>query len=96
MFETLDPAEQSVPRRWPLLMYSTYAVGGLVFLIFGVRKHGFSQPFRLAIGTAMFFLSLTWLVTTLRSTSPITNRNFGVRNMILILLLMAHEIANGL
>jgi hypothetical protein len=93
MFETLDPQEQPVARRWPLLMYCTYSVGGLVFLILGLRRHGFSQPFRLAVGTAIFLLSVTWLVTTLRSTSPITSRNFGVRNLILILLLMAHEIA---
>jgi hypothetical protein len=93
MFETLDPQEQTVARRWPLLMYSTYAVGGLVFSILGVRRHGFSQPFRLVVGAAMFLLSLTWLVTTVRSTVPATNRNFGVRNIILILLLMAQEIA---
>jgi hypothetical protein len=40
----------------------------------------------------MFLLSLTWLITTLRSTVPVTNRKFGLRNVILILLLMAHEI----
>jgi hypothetical protein len=74
-------------------MYSTYAVGGLVFSILGVRRHGLSQPFRLVVGAAMFLLSLTWLITTVRSTVPVTNRNFGVRNMILILLLMAQEIA---
>lgn len=93
MFDTLEPPEQAVARRWPLLIYGTYAVGGLVFLILGLRRHGFSQPFGLAVSVAMFLLSLTWLVTTLRSTTPITNRHFGVRNMILILLLMADEIA---
>jgi len=94
MFETLEPPEQTVARRWPLLMYSTYALGGLVFLIFGVRRHGFSQPFRLAVGGVMLILSLAWLVTTLRAKSPMTSRNFGVRQMILIVLLMAHQIAS--
>ncbi len=93
MFESLDPQEQTVSRQWPLLMYGTSAVGGFVFLILGVRRHGFSQPFRLVVGAAMFLLSVTWLATTLRSTGPMTNRNFGLRNIILILLLMAHEIA---
>ena len=93
MFDTLEPPEQEVSRRWLLLMYGTYALGGLVFITLGLRRHGVSQPFRLAVGTAMFLLSVTWLVTGLRSTSPMTNRQFGVRNMILILLLMAHEIA---
>jgi hypothetical protein len=94
MFETLGPPEQTVARRWPLLMYSTYALGGLVFLIFGVRRHGFSQPFRLAVGAAILILSLASLATTLRTKSPMTNRNFVVRNMILIVLLMAHNIAS--
>lgn len=93
MFETLDPQEQTVPRRYPLLMYSTYTVVGLVFLILGVRRHGISQPFRLVVGAAMFLLSLTWLITTLRSSVPLTGRSFGVRNFILILLLLAHDIA---
>ena len=93
MFETSDPQEQTVARRWPLLMYSTYAVVGLVFLILGVRRHAFSQPFRLIVGAAMFLLSLTWLTTTLRSSVPLSVRSFGVRNIILIFLLTAHDIA---
>ena len=96
MFETSDPEEQVVARRWPLLMYGTYAAAGLVFLILGVHRHGFSQPFRLAVGAAMFLLSLFWLVKTLRSTLPVTTRSFGVRNIILILLLMAHTMAQNL
>jgi hypothetical protein len=92
MFETLEPPEQSVSRRWPLLAYGTYALGGLGFLILGVRRHGFSQPFSLVIAAVMLLLSLTWLVTTLRSGTPPTNRNFGVRGIILLLLLMAHDL----
>ncbi len=94
MFDTLEPPEQTLARRWLLLIYGTYALVGLVLLILGLQRHGFSQPFRLAVGTAIFVLSLTWLLTCLRSTSPMTNRQFGVRNMILILLLMSHEIAS--
>jgi hypothetical protein len=37
VFETLEPPEQIVARRWPLLMYSTYGLGGLVFAILGVQ-----------------------------------------------------------
>src|SRR5579864_1523455 len=93
MFETLDPDEQAIARRWPLLMYALFAGAGLVFLILDVRRHDFSHPFGLAIATAMFLLSVVWLLTTFRSTSPVTNRSFGVRNIILILLLMAHDLA---
>jgi len=93
MFETLEPPEQIVPRRWLLLMYGIYLLAGLVFLTLGLWRHGVSQPFRLAIHTAMFLLSLTWLATSVRSTSQTTNRQFRVRNMIMILLLMAHDLA---
>jgi hypothetical protein len=91
MFETLEPPEQIVALRWPLLMYGTYGLGGLVFVILGVRRHGFSQPISLAISCVMFCLSLTWLVTTLRSGSPPSHR-FRFRNIILVLLLMAHQV----
>ena len=90
MFETLDPPAQTVTRRWPLLMNGTYAVVGLGFLLLGLLRH---QPFRLVIGAAMLLMSLTWLVTTVKSTSPMTNRQFRVRTVILILLLVAEETA---
>jgi hypothetical protein len=61
MFETLDPEEQVVARRWPLLMYGTYAAGGLVFLVLGVHRHGFTQPFRLESALHVFVI-LFWLV----------------------------------
>ena len=91
MFETLEPPKEIVARRWPLLMYGIYGLAGLVFVTLDLRRHGFSQPFNLAIGSVMFFLSLTWLVTTLRSESPITNRKVGFRNIIFLLLLMAQQ-----
>lgn len=92
MFETLEPPEQIVGRRWPLLMYGTSGVAGLVFFVLGVRRHGFSQPFSLAIAALMFLLSVTWLMMALRSTSSVTNRTVGIRYIILLLLLMAHDI----
>lgn len=92
MFETLEPPEQVVARRWPLLLYGTYLLGGLVYVVFGVRRHGFSQPINLAIGCVMFLLSLTWLITTLKSKSPLTNREFRFRVIILVLLQMAQEL----
>jgi hypothetical protein len=92
MFETLETPEQIVAPRWPLLMYGTYGLASLVFAILGVRRHGFSQPVSLAIACVMFFLSLTWFVTTLRSASPLTNRKNQVRNVILLLLLIAHQV----
>jgi len=94
MFETIEPPEQLVGRRWPLLVYGTYSLVGLVLLGLGVRRHGFSQPFGLAIAAVMFTLSVAWLVTTLRSSSPLTSRRFGIQNAILLLLLMARDIAS--
>jgi hypothetical protein len=82
-----------VARRWPVLMYSTYAVGVPASAILRVQRYGFSQPLRFVVWAAIFFLSLTWLLTTLRSKGPVTARSFGIRNLILILLVMAQEIA---
>jgi hypothetical protein len=92
MFETLEPPEHLVARRWPLLMYGTYSVAGLVFVVLGVRRHGFSQPFSLVIGAVTLVLSLVWFVTTLRSKSPLSSRRFGIHNIVLLVLLMAHDI----
>ncbi len=66
-------------------MYSTWAVVGLFFLILEVRRHGFSQPFWPVVLAAVFLLSLTWLVTTLRSTVLPTYREVRVRYIILLL-----------
>jgi hypothetical protein len=92
MFETLEPPDQLVARRWPLLMYGTYSLAGLVFVVLGLRRHGFSQPFSFAIGAVMLVLSLVWFVTTLRSKSPLSSRRFGNHNIVLLVLLMAHDI----
>ncbi len=92
MFETLEPPERLLARRWPLLMYGAYSLAGLVFFVLGVRRHGFSQPFSLAIAAVMFVLPLVWFVTTLGSKSPLTSRRVGIQNIILLVLLMAHDI----
>ena len=92
MFETLDSRlDQTVDRRWPLLMYGAWAVMGLSVLILGWRKHGFSQPFQLVIPAAMLLLSWTWLVTTLGSEVPPTRRQNRVRYIFLLLLMMTED-----
>ena len=92
MFETLEPPQQLTPRPLPLLFYGTYGLVGLVFVLLGVHRHGFSQPFRLAIGAVMLILSLVWFVMTLRSKSPLPSRRFNVQMLVLLALLMAHDI----
>jgi ankyrin repeat protein len=89
MFETLDaPLDKTVDRRWPLLTYSLYAIGGLLILILEVRKHGFSEPYRLVVPAAMFLLSFTWLVATLGSEVPPTRRQVRFRSITLLFLMM--------
>jgi hypothetical protein len=73
-------------------MYGTYSLVGLAFVVLGVRRHGFSQPFRLASGAVMLGLSFVWFVTALRSKSPLSSRRFGIRTIVLLALLMAHDI----
>jgi hypothetical protein len=91
MFEPLEPPEEIVARRGPLLMYSAFGLAGLVFLGLGLRRHGLAQPFRLIAATLMLLLSLTWFAATLRSGAGLTNRTLRIRNIILLLLLVAHE-----
>jgi len=93
MLDPFDRSEKTVPRRWLALSYGIFVVGGFLFLILDVRRHGFSHPFELAVAAAMLLLSLTWLVTTLLSRSPITTSNFAIRNMVLVVLLTVHDIA---
>jgi hypothetical protein len=89
MFETLERTEQLVARRWPLLMYGTYGLVGLVFIILIVRRHGLSRPADLALSCAMFSLSLVWLWTTLKSGIPVDSRKARFRSAALVLLLLA-------
>lgn len=91
MFESLEPRPQMIDRRWPLIMYGTYCVIGLVFAVLGVRRHGFSQPYSLVIACAMFLFAVVCLLTTLRQATRLTSRKLALRNFILLLLLMAHS-----
>jgi hypothetical protein len=103
VFETLEDAfEKSKPpldTGWPILMYSTDVVlSSFVLIIEGGR--GFSQGharllFSLIVWAVMFLLCLTWLVASLRSSVPITRRDFGVRFTILwVLRLLAAGLAD--
>jgi hypothetical protein len=75
MFETLEPCERPVQYRWLLLMfYGTYCFLGLVSSAVSVRRHGLSQPVQLALSCVLFFLSLLWLVDTLRSGASLSDR----------------------
>jgi hypothetical protein len=96
MFETLDDAfEKSKPpldRGWPILMYSANVLlSSFALIIEG--KRGFSLVharllFSLIVWTVMFLLSLTWLVASLKSSVPITRRDYGVRFTILQVLFL--------
>ncbi len=96
MFESLDDkvekSKKPLDRSLPILMYGTTVIGSSIFLILGVLGHGFSHLFNLAVWAAMFLLSLTWLVTSVRSSAPITRRDFAVRGIILTWLLIAHRL----
>lgn len=90
MFETLEPPDRPVEYRWLLLMfYGTYCLVGLVSGTLNLRRHGLSHPTHLALSCAMFFLSLMWLVATLRSGTTLSSREAGFRNIILLLLFLA-------
>jgi len=95
MFETLeDSFEKSKPpldRGYPILTYSFYAIVSSMALIVGVRGHGFSRPFSLVVWAVMFLLSSIWLVASLRSSVPMSRRDFRVRSQILIFLLFAWD-----
>jgi NO-binding membrane sensor protein with MHYT domain len=90
MFETLGPSEQPVKYRWLLLtFYGTYCLVALVWATHIVRRHGLSQPARLALSCSLFFLSLMWLVATLRSGTSLSGRKVRFRNIILLLVFLA-------
>jgi hypothetical protein len=95
MFETLEEKfEKSKPpldRGYPILVYSSYAVVSFIALVLGRRGHGFSQLFSLAVWAAMFLLSFSWLVASVRSSVPITRHELWVRSQILLFLLFAQD-----
>ena len=94
MFETLeDISEKSkrpLDRRWPHLMYSTYILVGLSFLIEGVRRHA---PIGAVVGAVLLLLSLIWLITTVRSPVPVTRHDVWVRGQIVMCILLAYRFA---
>ncbi|MGA9978704.1 MAG: hypothetical protein WBQ08_08725 [Candidatus Sulfotelmatobacter sp.] len=95
MFETLeDRIENKKPldRGYPILMFGISAIVSSIALILVVRGHGFSHLFSLVVWAAAFLLSLTWLVTSLRSSAPMTRRDFRVRSMVLLWLLLAQDL----
>ena len=92
MFETLEAPEELVARPWPLLLYGTYTLAGICFVILGVWRHGLSRPFNLKIAAIVLVLPLLWLVMTLRERSPVSSRSFVVRSNILLVLVTAHNI----
>lgn len=72
-----------------LMFYSSFCLLGLVSGTLSVRRHGISQPTHLALSCAMFFLSLMWLVATLRSATPLSSRKVALHNIILLVLFLA-------
>ena len=94
MFETLEVrferSKKPLHRGWPLFTYSIYVVGGLLYMIEGVRRH---HPLGVVVGTAVFVLSLIWLITTMKSPVPLSRRDFWIRGQTLVLILLAYEMA---
>ncbi|PWT84255.1 MAG: hypothetical protein C5B58_05000 [Acidobacteria bacterium] len=92
MFETLEDAlEKSKPpldRGVPILAYSILAVLSFVFLVVGVERHGFSRLLGPVVWAVMFLLSLNWLITSLRSSVPISRSDFWVHYKVLWFLLL--------
>ncbi len=96
MFETLeDKFEKSKPplaRTVPILLYSGYLILSFIVLTVAVRRSGFHHLFSLVVWAVIFCLSLIWLVTSLRSSVPVTRRDFAIRSAILLLLLVADDL----
>jgi len=90
MFETLDSQEQPVARWYPLLLYSTYGVAGLAFLIEGVLRH---HPLGLITGLLMFLLSSIWLISVIKSPGTVDRRGLRLRRIVLLSLPILYEIA---
>jgi hypothetical protein len=94
MFETLEDrfekSRRPLDRRWPLLTYSMNIVVGLFYTVEGLRRHG---PLAVIVGAVVFLLSLIWLITGIKSPTPVSRRDFWVRGQTLVWILMAYEIA---
>jgi len=94
MFETLEDmrekSQRPLDRGWPLLTYSIYVVGGLFYIVEGMRRH---HPLGVVVGAVVFLLSLIWLMTTIKSPVPLSRRDFSIRSQTLIWILMAYQAA---
>jgi hypothetical protein len=90
MFESSEPPGKFMARQWPILFYGAYCLVGLVSFGVNVSRNRLSHPASLAVACLMFVLSLTWLITTLRSGPPIIDRrfSFGVMTLALLLILL--------
>jgi hypothetical protein len=93
MFESgralFDPTgDKTVGRGLALSIYGIWCFCGLFMDIFIIWKYGASRPVHLAIYAAVFFLSLVWLRTTLRSGPPKGGR-FSLHSLIYLLLIFA-------
>jgi hypothetical protein len=87
MVETLErPPEEPVARRWPIVFYGVYCLVGVLFSVGDFLRHGLAHPLSLATACIMFFVSLTGLVITLRSNSPLTYRSLRI-GLITVMLL---------
>jgi hypothetical protein len=74
-----------VTSRVALWFYGIYLVLGLVADVNVIWKYGMTRPIHLAIYTAVFFMSLTCLRTTIKSGPP-TGGRFGIHVSILVIL----------
>ena len=90
MPEIPGPQKRTVARGTALCIYSFYLLIALAFLIFGVRRSGFSHPFQLASAVAVLLLSVIWLTITVRSPRPVGSRILGAHSVILLALVMLH------
>ncbi len=94
MFETLEDIREKSQRPldpfWPLLLYTIDVVVGLFYIFSGMTRH---QPFGVLVGAVVSLLSLTWLITTIRSPIRASRREVWVRGQIVICVLMAYQAA---
>src|SRR5262249_47419534 len=94
MFETLEDirekSQRPMSREWPFLLYSIDIVLGLFYIILGMHRHA---AFAVLVGAVVFLLSMIWLITTIRSPVRVSRRDVWVRGQIVLLILMAYQMA---
>jgi len=94
MFETLEDmrekSQRPMSRGTALFMYSFDFVLGLFYIIIGMQRR---QPFGVLVGAVVSLLSLTWLITTIKSSVRVSRRDVWVRGQIVIWILLAYQVA---